>query len=266
MICIDDLGRKVNFQYPPTRIISLVPSITELLYELNIGDNIVAKTKFCIHPKIENENITLLKGTKNFEVDKIIQLRPDIVIANKEENSKDLIEELLNYCPVYITDVNNITSALKMIIDIGAICNKNNEANILATNIRTEINNLPKMLSGRAAYLIWKQPLMSITGNTFINSMLELIGIDNIFKNREGNYPEVTQQEIIDNRPDYIFLSTEPYRFTNVHIPKFQSMFPNSKVLIIDGEMCSWYGSRMLKAIRYLNDFQSLLLNSSVYN
>ena len=254
----DDLGRTVTFYHPPTRVVSLVPSITELLYDLGMKEQIVGKTKFCIHPKIKDDKATIIGGTKNFDIQKIIELKPEIVIANKEENTKDAIEELSKHCPVYVTDVRDIDDALNMIENIGKICDKYSKALEIVDQIENGFEELSKEKIGSAIYLIWKQPYMTITKNTFINSMMELAGFENIFKHKEGNYPEITEDEIRESGADYILLSNEPYKFTEKHLPKFHTFFPNSKILLVDGEMFSWYGSRMIKSIQYFNQLKSM--------
>jgi len=254
MTLIDDLGRTVTFYHPPARVVSLVPSITELLYDLGLENEIIGKTRFCIHPEIENDKTAIIGGTKNFDIQKIIDLKPEIVIANKEENTKDGIEELSKYCPVYVTDVTDIDSALNMIENMGKICDKYSKANQIVEKIEAGIEELSNEKIGSAIYLIWKQPFMTVSKNTFINSMMELAGFDNIFKDKEGNYPEITEEEIKESNANYILLSTEPYKFTEKHLPKFSTLFPNSKTIIVDGEMFSWYGSKMLKSINYFKE------------
>lgn len=252
----DDLGRMVTFYYPPMRVVSLVPSITELLYDLGIKDQIVGKTKYCIHPKIEDDKTTIIGGTKNFDIQKIIDLKPEIVIANKEENTKEGIEELSKFCPVYVTDVRDIDDALNMIENLGKICDKYSKALEIVDKLEIGFDELNREKIGSAIYLIWKQPYMTISKTTFIHSMVELAGFENIFRDKEGNYPEITEEEILESKADYILLSSEPYKFREKHLPKFQSMFPDSKTILVDGETFSWYGSRMLLTTKYFRNLR----------
>lgn len=248
----DQLKRKIKINFPPKRIISLVPSQTELLYDLGLDNEIIGITRYCIHPKEKFEKKIKVGGTKNVRLEKIRALKPDIIIANKEENSQEDIEALMKEFPVWISDIYTLKDSYKMISDIGKLCGKEKKANEIVHAIQKStklIQAKKKNLS--VAYLIWKGPLMSINKNTFINNMLKQAGFKNVFKNIENRYPEISDEDIKKANPDYIFLSSEPYPFKEKHIEYFKKQFPNSKTILVDGELFSWYGSRLLKFHNY---------------
>lgn len=238
----------------PSRIISLVPSQTELLHYIGLQEETVAITKFCIHPADWFATKTRVGGTKSLDIEKIISLHPDLIIANKEENIKEQIEALAIKFNVWVTDVNNFEDALAMIQDIGKLTGKEAETLALNVFIKEQFALLPtnKILIN-TAYLIWKDPCMTIGGDTFINNMLQLAGFKNIFADRL-RYPEVTIDEIKNAECRLLFLSSEPYPFAQKHIDELQPYLPGVKIILADGEMFSWYGSRLLKVPGYLNE------------
>ncbi|TXH58871.1 MAG: cobalamin-binding protein [Bacteroidia bacterium] len=233
------------------RIISLVPSLTELLFHLGLNDEVVGITKFCIHPKNWLHTKTHIGGTKNIHIDTIKGLQPSLVIANKEENVKDQIEEIQHFTEVLLTDIDTIDQALEAIVQIGNAVNKSFEAkelaHVLAEKIRS--NKMP-LVSKKALYFIWKVPYMVAAKNTFIDEMMRLAGFENGLKDAE-RYPIVSEEEIKAIQPDYILLSSEPYPFKEKHIEAFQKITPSAKIILVDGEMFSWYGNRMLLAVEY---------------
>ena len=236
----------------PGRIVSLVPSQTELLHYLNVEQETVGITKFCIHPKEWFRSKTKVGGTKTINIAAIKKLQPDLIIANKEENVKEQIEELAKDYNVLVTDINNIADALQMIITIGRLTGKANEAAALSQNISAAFSNInPPKPFIKTAYLIWNKPYMSIGGDTFINDMLIHAGFENIFGN-EKRYPEITIEQLQHKNCQLVLLSTEPYPFKQKHIDELQAQLPGVKIIVADGEMCSWYGSRMLIAAEYL--------------
>jgi ABC-type Fe3+-hydroxamate transport system substrate-binding protein len=255
----DQLGRKVSIPDTPKRIISLVPSQTELLYDLGLKDEVVGITKFCIHPKEWFETKTRVGGTKNFKVPLITSLQPDLIIANKEENDKHLLEQLMEVFPVWISDISNLESALNMISSISEITNKKSEGNLMLDAIQTSFSRLDKQLKGKSVlYYIWKDPWLSVGSDTFIFDMLTRLGLQPITADKT-RYPEIP---LIENTiiPDYIFLSSEPYPFKEEDKISLQHLYPTSKIIFVDGEYFSWYGSRMKDAVNY---FEQLNLEDS---
>jgi ABC-type Fe3+-hydroxamate transport system substrate-binding protein len=242
----------------PKKIISLVPSITELLFCLGLNKHVVGITKFCVHPDSWFKAKEKIGGTKNINIQKIIDLQPDLVICNKEENVKAQIEKIADLFPVYLSDVNSYSSALNMIMDVGNITKSTKQAidiiNGIEDNFRKEKTILPK--NKRVAYLIWKDPYMTVGGDTFISNILEKIGLENIF-NDQKRYPQITIAQIQNLRPDILILSTEPYPFKEIHLAELKKYFTQTNILMADGEMFSWYGSRMLLMPAY---FRKLLL------
>lgn len=258
MLFTNQLHRHIELPYPPQRIISLVPSQTELLFDLGLAEKIVGITKFCIHPQEKVKNVPKVGGTKNFHFEKIDALAPDLIIANKEENYREGIEQLAQKYPVWISDIYTLEDALKMITSIGEVCAKKIEAQIMVSFIDSAFRLLAKTYSGRVAYLIWKNPYMVAGSHTFIHDILQRLGFENAFAEKP-RYPEVNLNEIAEKKPDYIFLSSEPYPFKEKHLQEFQSFFPASKIQLVNGEMFSWYGSRLLEASKY---FRCFLKNS----
>ena len=238
----------------PQKIISLVPSISELLYELNLAKETVGITKFCIHPSIWYYTKEKIGGTKNLQIEKIKCLQPDLIIANKEENTKEQVEILARLFPVYLTDVNNYEEAIKMIEDVGKITSRVADAVQLTKVIQSGFNLIKKPFKQiKTVYFIWKDPYMSVGGDTFINDMMSRLGLQNIFGHYK-RYPEVTLQNVISAKPQLILLSSEPYPFKQKHITEIQAYLPNTKILLVDGEMFSWYGSRMKYMPEYFNN------------
>jgi len=241
----------------PTRIISLVPSQTELLHFLELELETIGITKFCVHPTSWYREKIKIGGTKNLDLEKIISLEPDLIIANKEENVKEQVEKLAIDFNVWVTDVNNLDDALQMIEDIGSTTKKEIKANALIQSIKNEFeqNYHHFNVLKNVVYLIWKDPYMTIGGDTFINNMLLQAGYKNIFDNTL-RYPEVSVDLLQDLKPEYIFLSSEPYPFSNKHIEVLQSALPDSKIILVNGEMFSWYGPRLLQAANYFKQLR----------
>lgn len=256
---IDQTGRKVAIPAIPQRIISLVPSQTELLFDLGLQNEVTGITKFCIHPTEWFRSKTRVGGTKQLKMDVIHELQPDLIIANKEENVKQQIEELEKQYPVWISDVNNLDDAYQMIGQIGIITGKQKKAIEMIADIQNKFLLLPTPDSRlTTVYLIWQNPYMTVGGDTFIHSMLEEAGFNNIFANKK-RYPEVTVAELRTLNCELVFLSSEPFPFQQKHIDELQTQLPNTKIVLVDGEMFSWYGSRLLKAPGYFKSLQSAI-------
>jgi ABC-type Fe3+-hydroxamate transport system substrate-binding protein len=252
----DQLGREVQISHFPQRIISVVPSQTELLFDLGLDTEVVGITKFCIHPDSWFKNKIRVGGTKNLSIEKIRSLQPDLIIANKEENVQSQIEELATLFPVWISDINHLPDALKMIKDIGVITQKDMKANDIANSIEMEFNQLASLKSNvPTAYLIWRDPYMTVGGDTFIHDMLSQCGLRNIFEQRI-RYPTITIEELKNKDCKLLILSSEPYPFKQQHIDELQQQLPYTKIILVDGEMFSWYGSRLLQSPEYFSQLQ----------
>jgi ABC-type Fe3+-hydroxamate transport system substrate-binding protein len=241
----------------PTRIVSLVPSQTELLHFLELESETFGITKFCVHPSSWYRDKVKIGGTKNLNIEKIISLEPDLIIANKEENVKEQVEKLALDFNVWVTDVNNLDDAIQMIEDIGSITKKETKASSLIQSIRNEFSQNQHHLNvlKNVVYLIWKNPYMTIGGDTFINNMLLQAGYKNLFDNTL-RYPEVSIELLLDLKPEYIFLSSEPYPFSNKHLEELKTSLPDSEIMLVNGEMFSWYGPRLLQAANYFNQLR----------
>lgn len=245
----DDLQRTISTENPQ-RIISLVPSLTELLFDLGLGDRIVGVTKFCIHPALALKVATKIGGTKKFNFDQIKALNPDLIIANKEENYKEGIEQLCKDYPVYISDIFDLEDAIRTIQHIGMMTNSVSKSEQLVRNIHQGFEDVKNKLEGSVLYLIWQDPVMVAASNNFIDFLLRWLGMENIVGDLD-RYPELDEQKLKNLAPNYVFLSSEPYPFKEKHIARYQELFPEAEVMLVDGEMFSWYGSRLIHSPKY---------------
>jgi ABC-type Fe3+-hydroxamate transport system substrate-binding protein len=245
----DQLNRRVVLNQTPRRIISLVPSQTELLYDLGLEGQLVGVTKFCVHPHHLKKEKTIIGGTKNFHYDRIDTLKPDLIIGNKEENYLEGIHTLAEKYPVWVSDVSDIATALQMIGKIGEITSKSANASKLVDNINAKFSN-PSPHKGTVVYLIWNDPIMVAGNDTFIDSILSFGGFSNCIA--QSRYPITTLEELIQMAPEYLMLSSEPFPFQESHLDFYQKRLPNSKVMTVDGEMFSWFGSRLMLSADYV--------------
>jgi ABC-type Fe3+-hydroxamate transport system substrate-binding protein len=252
----DQTGHTIELKTIPQRIISLVPSQTELLFDLGLDQEVVGITKFCIHPSQWFYTKTRTGGTKKLHIDIIHQLQPDLIIANKEENVKEQVEQLANDYPVWTSDISTLDDACQMIEQIGFLTGTTQNANSLITKIKSEFSLLKNRNDKlKTAYFIWNDPYMTAGGDTFIHSMLEAAGFENVFKSKQ-RYPEITIDDLIKSNCQLILLSSEPFPFKQEHIDKLRQKLNNAgllqtKIMLTDGEMFSWYGSRLLYAPTY---------------
>jgi ABC-type Fe3+-hydroxamate transport system substrate-binding protein len=258
----DQLNREILINYPPKRIVSLVPSQTELLFELGLDQEIIGLTKFCIHPIEKFAERTKIGGTKKLNIQLIRDLNPDLIIGNKEENEQSQIEELMEDYPVWMSDIYTLEDAKKTIAQIGELVDRQPEASYLNHLINAGFNDLQTLavqngINKKVAYLIWKKPYMLAGRDTFIDNILALNGLSNVIK--EKRYPEIELNELAKLKPDLIFLSSEPYPFKEEHLEEIRRVIPEAKVMLVDGEMFSWYGSRLVKAVQYLFQLQKEL-------
>ncbi len=245
MIFLDHLGGKVHLPEVPKRIVSLVPSQTELLFDLGLDAEIVGITKFCVFPEDLVRSKTKVGGTKNVHLERVHELQPDLIIANQEENTKEVVEALKKHFPVFVSRVSTVNESLKLIVDLGAILNRKEEALDIRNKIKGKLDNAKKLEGLRAMYLIWKNPWMSVGGDTFVSSMMSSAGMVNVLADRK-RYPSLTLEEMAALKPDLLLLSTEPYPFAEKDLKELEAVFPGWRIKIIAGELFSWYGSRML--------------------
>lgn len=255
------------------RIVSLVPSITELLFDLGLDvEAIVGRTKFCTQPSDKVKDVPWVGGTKDFKIDRIQGLRPDLVLANIDENPKDrtlFIERKLKKTKVFATEVNTYDDALAMINDLGRLLQKGKEAKRIIDSITALREKLPQKPIASALYLIWKRPYMSVSPGTYIDDMMRISGYENVISedwlaNREYSssgkrrYPEIAEKDILTLNPDRILLSSEPYPFKEKHIIEltetlsaYDPSYANTvRISIVDGRDFSWFGSHLISALK----------------
>lgn len=254
----DQTGRNVMIPSYPQRILSLVPSQTEFLFDLGLEKEVAGITKFCVHPDSWHRTKPRVGGTKQLNMEAIHHLRPDFILANKEENSKEQVEELAAVYPVWVSDIKTPEEAYNMMNAVGTITGKQSAAAEIISSIRQSLASLSFTKRYSAVYFIWDQPCYVAGGDTFISQMMYLAGFDNLFINTP-RYPELRPEASSRLQPDLVILSSEPYPFKEKHRDKFQQLFPAAKIILADGEMFSWYGSRMRKAAAYFQELHRLL-------
>jgi ABC-type Fe3+-hydroxamate transport system substrate-binding protein len=258
----DQMGDTLEINFPPKRIVSLVPSQTEFLFDLGLTEQIIGITKFCIHPEEVVGDKPKIGGTKRFNIEKIKSLNPDLIIGNKEENYRDGVEELKKQFPVWMSDIYDLEDAFAMMQEVSRITGRPQRGEEIMTEIRSAFNSFTYSHASdtikSVAYFIWRKPYMVAAQNTYINYMLGVFGMRNIYANLQ-RYPEIEPAALSAIKPDYIFLSSEPYSFGEKHIPEFQDFSPGSKILLVDGEIFSWYGSRLKLAAAYFTELYKKL-------
>ena len=259
----DQIGNKIELKQTPKRIISIVPSQTELLFDLGLESDIVGITKFCVHPYHFKSTKTIVGGTKKVHYEKIRLLEPDIIIANKEENTQEIVEELRKIAPVWTSDIKNIDDNKVMISEFGQLFNCRTQADNLNQKIAFALKDFMRFMADKevrkAAYFIWKNPYMVAGSDNFINEMLTLNKFLNIYENKE-RYPEIELRKMrLEGDPDLVFLSSEPFPFKEEDAFEIGRFTHHAKTVFVDGEMFSWYGSRILKAFDYFKKLHQRL-------
>ncbi|MDQ0593665.1 ABC-type Fe3+-hydroxamate transport system substrate-binding protein [Chryseobacterium ginsenosidimutans] len=244
------------------KVVSLVPSITEALFDLGLTEHeIVGRTKFCIHPEEKVKNVTIIGGTKNINIDKIKALQPDLILANKEENIKEQVEALMDDFKVIVTNVENIEDNYYLLKNLGKIFNKEDRAQLFNLKIYEVLNEAKVNSDIKVAYLIWKNPYMTVGSDTFIHKILAEIGFENIFKDKT-RYPEIQTEDLA--KADIIMLSSEPFPFKEKHIEELKEFYPDKKIMIVDGEAFSWYGTHIAKCENYFKEFISEVRSAKI--
>lgn len=258
----DQLGRRIKITNRPESIVSLVPSQTELLFSLGLDKEVTGITKFCVHPQQWFRNKTRIGGTKQIHTERIKSLQPHLIIANKEENLQDEVEELAAQFPVWVSDVHDLFTACNMMTSIGEITGKQAKARQLEKKIQAAFHSFKKYIfkqKPRTAYLIWREPYMTTGGDTFVHQMMQYAGFENIFA-EQIRYPVTTIYELQTSQCELLLLSSEPYPFAEKHIKELQVHLPQTKIILVDGELFSWYGSRLLKAPAYFQHLRKNIL------
>jgi ABC-type Fe3+-hydroxamate transport system substrate-binding protein len=234
------------------KVVSLVPSITEALFDLGLTEHeVIGRTKFCIHPEGRIKNVPVIGGTKNINIEKIKALKPDLILANKEENIKEQVEALMDDFKVVVTHVETIEDNYYLLKNLGNIFRCEEKAQLFNLKIYEILQNTRLNSPVKAAYLIWKNPYMTIGSDTFIHHIMAEIGFENIFKH-QTRYPEIKTEDLAD--ADVIMLSSEPFPFKEKHIEELRAFYPEKKILIVDGEAFSWYGTHIAKCGNYFDE------------
>ncbi|WP_194768482.1 ABC transporter substrate-binding protein [Tamlana sp. I1] len=252
---IDQLQRVIHLEKTPKRIISLVPSQTELLCDLGLKDSLVGVTKFCIHPNSIRKEVAVVGGTKQIKIDKIKALQPDIILCNKEENTLEIVEACQLICNVHVSDIYTLDDSLELMRQYGEIFNCKERASQIIETVNKEASEFKIFIKDKpalkVAYFIWKNPWMVAASNTFIDYLLSLNKFENVYGHK-SRYPEIEcSNSSLCGNAELILLSSEPFPFKESHKNEVQENLPNSTVKLVDGEMFSWYGSRLMKAFKY---------------
>lgn len=254
MKLIDDLGRMIYFKKPPRKVVSLCPSVTETLFDLGLDDLVVGRTDYCVHPEDKMRAVQSVGGPKSVSLRTVETLLPDVVLAVKEENDKKTLESLASlYYKCVIFDINCVEDALKMIGAIGELFDRRERAAAMCASIKDSFGRV-----GRAAgspsfiYMTWSSPYIAAGTGNYINSLLTGFGFNNCLSGSFRRYVRMELNELKRLKPDVVFLPSEPYNYTIVDRIKFEKFFPSAKVILVDGEMFCWYGSRMEKAGGYI--------------
>lgn len=256
---VDQLGDRHLYVEKPRRIVCLVPSITELLCDIGLEDWIIGCTKFCVHPEDLRKKKVIVGGTKKVNIQKVIELQPDIVIANKEENTKEDIEALRSLTSVWVSDVDSVDRSYDMIRSMGELFAVAKSVDDIIGSSRSTLAYVSTGVK-RVAYLIWQSPYMTIGGDTYIHDMLRVSGYKNVFGESQ-RYPEVTIEEIKRRRPEVIFLSSEPYPFKEKHVDELKHYLTDIPIVLVDGEYFSWYGSRIIHCKDYISQLELEIKN-----
>lgn len=244
----DDLGRSIELLRPASSVVSLVPSISELLDAFGIVPS--GLTKFCVLPNDLKARSKVIGGTKNPRLLEIADLNPDLIVANKEENREEDIEWLATRFPVYVSDISSPGDNLSLINQLGILLNLPTKARQLREQLRSALDETARLNKTEpvpVAYAIWKDPWMFAGGDTYINSMLEHFGFRNVL-GKYKRYPSLDLDELLQRQPRQILLSSEPYPFKESQLLELQDHFPSCKWRLVDGTHYSWYGIRLHKA------------------
>lgn len=255
----DQLGNVIKLEKKPVRIISIVPSQSEFLWDIGLRKELVGITKFCVHPVEMFKSIERVGGTKKLNINKIRALKPDLIIGNKEENEKADIELLQKEFNVWMSDIYTFEDAFEMMEDLGEIFDKKNATKRIVGEIKRTLPEVKNIFKGqKTAYFIWYKPYMFAAKKTFIDHVLNYIGLKNAVGNLK-RYPKLDDEEIKQIDPEVCLLSSEPFPFKVKHIKELRDKLPNANIVIVDGEIFSWYGSRLLHFSSYIKDLKKLI-------
>ncbi len=251
------LGRNLILPHPAKRIVSLFPSQTYLLWSLGLDREVLGITRFCKYPSEWKQSKKRVGGTKDFHFERIAALNPDLILANKEENTKEGVEKLARIFPVYVSEVISEQDNIRWIRDIGILTGKERNAQQIIDRLNAQFQIHKKNIKPlKTAYFIWKDPYMLAGKNTFIDTMLSLNGFENIALENEARYPALSLDTIAERNPQLILLASEPYPFKEKHRLEIQKFFPRSLILNVSGEPFTWFGSYPLTAFDYFSEIR----------
>ena len=256
----DARDRDITLDAPPQRLVSLVPSQTELLAYLGLDDEVVGITRFCERPEHWRSEKMIVGGTKEVDVDTVRDLAPDLILANHEENTEADVAALDDVAPVFVTEVKTVEEALQMIRTVGTLTDTTDQTSTLAGKIISRFESLPDFPALRAAYLIWREPYMTVGCDTFIHDVMERGGLDNVYGDRT-RYPEVSLDALAEADPDVVLCSSEPFPFhqQDKFTADLEDALPNTPIEVVDGQPFSWYAPRLLDTPAYLTDLRERL-------
>ena len=239
----DLLGNTFDFATPPSRVVSLVPSLTETLFDLGAGDAVVGITDFCIFP--EGLELPRVGGTKNPRVDEIRALAPDLVYMNLEENLERHAKQIEEFAPVFVTEPKTVDDVAELITMLGAIHRRDPRA--LSELLARERHSAGDFTF---AVPIWKKPWMWCGGDTYVSNLVESIGGHNVLRDRE-RYPALVIDDVLALKPDIIFLPDEPYLFTDADAAEIDG----ARVIgPFPGHLFTWHGTRTILGLRFLRE------------
>jgi ABC-type Fe3+-hydroxamate transport system substrate-binding protein len=256
----DARDRKLRLDAPPARIVSLVPSQTELLAHLGLDDAVVGLTRFCERPEHWRSEKTIVGGTKEVNVETVRGLDPDLILANHEENTAEDVAALDDVAPVFVTEVKTVEEALQMIRTVGTLTDTADQTSTLAGNIISRFESLPAFPPLRAAYLIWREPYMTVGHDTFIHDVMGWGGFENVY-GAQTRYPEVSLGALAEQDLDVVLCSSEPFPFhqKDEFTAEIEDALPDTPVEVVDGQPFSWYGPRLLDTPSYLTELRERL-------
>jgi len=256
----DSINRELILTSAPERIVSLVPSLTELLHDMSLEPQVLGITKYCVHPVHYLSTKKVVGGTKHVKYEDIKKLAPDFILCSKEENTPKMIAKLEKIAPVFVSDVNSFKDALNLIEVLGNILNRRTEASYIIDRINFRYAEFTARIknsdSYKVAYFIWANPWMVAGGKTFINDMLRICRFKNAYEKKE-RYPEINIKIIkITAKPDVFLFSSEPHDFTDEEVYEVLRRSKKTLTVYVDGEYFSWYGSRLIKAFDHFTQLR----------
>jgi len=259
---VDATGESFTLAAAPSRIVSLVPSVTELLFALGAGDAVAGCTIFCTEPARGVAAKTRVGGEKNPKLELIRELSTDLVVANVEENVREHVLTLRSWgTPVYVIYPHTVAEGIRLVRELGAVIGHHAEGVEMEAGLLDALRDTRRRLSGRAVsrvfYPIWRNPWMTIGRDTYAHDMLTVCGGINVFAEASSRYPEVTLAQVEEAAPEVVLLPDEPYRFRRAHLADFEACpaLParrDGRIHLVDGKLATWYGPRIADALREL--------------